>query len=85
MHVLLVYLQTHSLLMFCDTRLLRVLTEREATFPVKIFLHTYQVFNNQSLSYLKDFIVSYFPNRTICSHNAGLLVVPRILQSRMGG
>jgi len=38
--------------------------------------------------YLKDFryvIVCYLPNRVLCSQTAGLLVVPRVSKSRMGG
>ncbi|XP_030580839.1 uncharacterized protein LOC115777144, partial [Archocentrus centrarchus] len=51
----------------------------------KILLLTYKVLNNQEPSYLKDLIVPYHPNRALLSQTAGLLVVPRILKSRMGG
>ena len=34
---------------------------------------------------LKDLIVRYFPNRALCPQTAGLLVVPRVSKSRMGG
>ncbi|XP_051811516.1 uncharacterized protein LOC110970601 [Acanthochromis polyacanthus] len=51
----------------------------------KILLLTYKALNNQSPSYLKDLIVPYYPSRTLRSQAAGLLVVPRISKSRMGG
>ncbi|XP_054875006.1 uncharacterized protein LOC129350900 [Amphiprion ocellaris] len=51
----------------------------------KILLLTYKALNNQSPSYLKDLIVPYYPSRTLRSQTAGLLVVPRISKSRMGG
>ena len=41
--------------------------------------------NDQVPSYLKDLIVRYFPNRALRSQTAGLLVVPRVSKSRMGG
>uniref|UniRef100_A0A4W6G917 Reverse transcriptase domain-containing protein n=1 Tax=Lates calcarifer TaxID=8187 RepID=A0A4W6G917_LATCA len=41
--------------------------------------------NGQAPSYLKDLIVPYNPTRTLRSQNAGLLVVPRVSKSRMGG
>ena len=34
---------------------------------------------------VKDLIVRYFPNRALCFQTAGLLVVPRVSESRMGG
>ena len=34
---------------------------------------------------LKDLIVRYFPNRALRSQTVGLLVVPRVSKSRMGG
>ena len=51
----------------------------------KILLFTNKVLNNRAPSYLKDLIVGYFPNRALCSQTAGLLVVPRVSKSRMGG
>ena len=42
--------------------------------PVKVL--TYKALNDQAPSYLKDLIVRYFSNRTLCSQTAGLLVVP---------
>ena len=39
---------------------------------------------HRTLSYLKALIVPYYPSRTLCSQNAGLLVVPRVYTSRMG-
>jgi len=41
--------------------------------------------NGQATSYLGEFLVPYFPNRTLRSLNAGLFVVPRVCKSRMGG
>ena len=55
------------------------------TIEFKIFLLTYKALNDQAPSYLKDFIVRYFPNRALCPQTAGLLVVPRASKSRMGG
>ena len=37
------------------------------------------------LHHHKDLIVRYFPNTALCSQTAGLLVVPRVSKSRMGG
>ncbi|XP_072247498.1 uncharacterized protein [Leuresthes tenuis] len=51
----------------------------------KILLLTYKVLNDRAPSYLKDLIVRYFPNRALRSQTAGLLVVPRVSKSRMGG
>uniref|UniRef100_A0AAZ1XEQ0 Reverse transcriptase domain-containing protein n=1 Tax=Oreochromis aureus TaxID=47969 RepID=A0AAZ1XEQ0_OREAU len=51
----------------------------------KILLLTYKVLNNQAPSYLNDLVVPYHPIRALRSHTAGLLVVPRVFKSRMGG
>ena len=51
----------------------------------KILLLTYKTVNGQAPSYLKDLIVPYHPNRALRSETAGLLVVPRVSRSRMGG
>ncbi|XP_072234405.1 uncharacterized protein [Leuresthes tenuis] len=51
----------------------------------KILLLTYKVLNDRAPSYLKDLIVRYFPNRALRSQTTGLLVVPRVSKSRMGG
>ncbi|XP_047193774.1 uncharacterized protein LOC118286550 [Scophthalmus maximus] len=51
----------------------------------KILLLTYKALNNQAPSYLTELLVSYYPNRSLRSVNAGLLVVPRVCKSRMGG
>ena len=51
----------------------------------KILLLTYKALNDRAPSYLKDLIVGYFPNRALRSQTAGLLVVPRVSKSRMGG
>ena len=51
----------------------------------KILLLTYKAFNGQAPSYLKDLVLPYHPNRPLRSQNTGLLVVPRVCKSRMGG
>ncbi|XP_072251171.1 uncharacterized protein [Leuresthes tenuis] len=51
----------------------------------KILLLTYKALTDRTPSYLKDLIVQYFPNRALRSQTAGLLVVPRVSKSRMGG
>ena len=51
----------------------------------KILLLTYKALNGQAPSYLKELLVPYYPTRTLRSQNAGLLVVPRVSKSRMGG
>ncbi|XP_038152993.1 uncharacterized protein LOC119791138, partial [Cyprinodon tularosa] len=51
----------------------------------KILLLTYKALNGQAPSYIRDLIVPYVPNRALRSQAAGLLVVPRISKSRMGG
>ena len=51
----------------------------------KILLLTYKALNGQAPSYLKELLVPYHPTRALRSQNAGLLEVPRISRSRMGG
>ena len=51
----------------------------------KILLLTYKALNGQAPSYLKDLVLPYHPNRPLRSQNTGLLVVPRVCKSRMGG
>ena len=51
----------------------------------KILLLTYKALSDRAPSYLKDLIVRYFPNSALRSQTAGLLVVPRVSKSRMGG
>ena len=51
----------------------------------KILLLPYKAENDRAASYLKDPVVQYLPNRALCSKTAGLLVVPRVYKSRMGG
>ena len=55
------------------------------TIKFQIPLITYKALNDQARSYLKNLIVGYFPNRALRSQTAGLLVVPRVSKSRMGG
>ena len=52
---------------------------------IKTLLLTHKSLNDQPPSYLKDLIVGYFPNRALRSQTTGLLVVPRVSKSRMGG
>ena len=51
----------------------------------KILLLTYKALSGKAPSYLKDAILPYHPNRVLRSQNAGLLVVPRISKSTVGG
>lgn len=51
----------------------------------KILLLTYKALNGQAPLYLKELIVPYHPTRALRSQNSGLLVVPRVFKSRMGG
>ncbi|TWW59183.1 RNA-directed DNA polymerase from mobile element jockey [Takifugu flavidus] len=43
------------------------------------------VLRGLALSYLEELVIPYQPNRPLRSQNAGLLVVPRVSRSRMGG
>jgi len=49
----------------------------------KILLLTYKALIGDAPSYLKELVVPYCPTRELRSLNAGLLVVPRVLKSRM--
>ncbi len=51
----------------------------------KVLLLTYKALHGQAPSYLEDLIVPYHPNKTLRSQNAGLLVIPRISKSCLGG
>ncbi|XP_028310272.1 uncharacterized protein LOC114467932, partial [Gouania willdenowi] len=51
----------------------------------KILLLTYKALNGQAPVYLKELVVPYNPPRTLRSQNAGLLVVPFISKSSIGG
>ena len=57
----------------------------KARIEFKILLLTYKALNGQAPSYLKELIVPYQPARALRSQNSGLLVIPRICKSRMGG
>ncbi|TWW59476.1 hypothetical protein D4764_06G0010060 [Takifugu flavidus] len=48
-------------------------------------LLTYEVLRGLAPSYLEELVILYQPNRPLRSQNAGLLVVPRVSRSRMGG
>ena len=45
-------------------------------------LPPYKAINGQSSSYLEQLIIPYHLARTICSQDAGLLVIPRISKNR---
>ncbi|TWW80607.1 R2 Retrovirus-related Pol polyprotein from type I retrotransposable element [Takifugu flavidus] len=51
----------------------------------KTLLLTYKVVRGLAPSYLEELETPYQPNRPLRSQNAGLLVVPRVSRSRMGG
>ena len=51
--------------------------------PYLTFQFYHDTLNDQFPSYLKDFIVWYFPNRALCSQTGSLLVVPRVSKSSM--
>uniref|UniRef100_A0A3B3B7H9 Reverse transcriptase domain-containing protein n=1 Tax=Oryzias melastigma TaxID=30732 RepID=A0A3B3B7H9_ORYME len=57
----------------------------ESRIKFKILLLTYKALNGVAPSYIRDLIVPYQPIRTLRSQNAGLLVVPRISKSTVGG
>uniref|UniRef100_A0A3B3CXG6 Reverse transcriptase domain-containing protein n=1 Tax=Oryzias melastigma TaxID=30732 RepID=A0A3B3CXG6_ORYME len=57
----------------------------ESRIKFKILLLTYKALNGVAPSYIRDLIVPYQPVRTLRSQNAGLLVVPRISKSTVGG
>ena len=50
----------------------------------KVLLLTYKALIGDAPSYLRELIAPYCPVRELRSMNAGLLVVPRVLKSRMG-
>ncbi|TWW78410.1 hypothetical protein D4764_11G0005310 [Takifugu flavidus] len=47
--------------------------------------HITPVLRGLTPSYLEELVTPYQPNRPLRSQNAGLLVVPRVSRSRMGG
>ena len=51
----------------------------------KILLLTYKTLNGIGPSYLKELIVPYYQSRSLRSQHAGLLVIPRVSKSSMGG
>ncbi|KAJ0022765.1 hypothetical protein NQD34_014899 [Periophthalmus magnuspinnatus] len=57
----------------------------ELRIKFKVLLLTYKTLNSMDTSYLQDAIVLYQPNRALRSQNAGLLVVPRVSKSTVGG
>ena len=51
----------------------------------KILLLTYKALTGLPPLYFQDLIVPYIPKSTLRSGSAGILVVPRIYKSRLGG
>lgn len=51
----------------------------------KLLLLTYKAINGMAPAYLQDELTSYQPNRALRSQNAGLLLVPRVCKSTVGG
>ncbi|CAJ1063628.1 galanin receptor type 1b isoform X2 [Xyrichtys novacula] len=51
----------------------------------KILLVTYKALNGQAPSYLDELVIPYFPSRPLRSQSAGLLVVPNVSKSSVGG
>ncbi|TWW55907.1 hypothetical protein D4764_09G0009570 [Takifugu flavidus] len=51
----------------------------------KTLLLSYKVLRGLAPSYLEELVIPYQPNRPLRSQKAGLLVVPRVSRSRMGG
>ena len=51
----------------------------------KILVLTCKAINGRAPFYIKERIVPYHPFKTLRSKDAGLLVIPRISKSRMGG
>ncbi|XP_059203563.1 uncharacterized protein LOC131982996 [Centropristis striata] len=50
----------------------------------QILLLTYKALNGQAPSHLKDLIMPYYPSTALRSQNSRLLVVPKVLKSRLG-
>src|SRR4029434_2402386 len=51
----------------------------------KVLLLTYKALNGLAPNYLKELVVPYWPPRSLHSQSAGLLVIPRISKSTIGG
>ena len=51
----------------------------------KILLLTYKAINGRAPEYIKDLLVPYNPPRPLRSQNTGLLVIPRISKTTVGG
>src|SRR4029434_1284164 len=51
----------------------------------KVLLLTYKALNDLAPNYLKELVVPYCPLRPLCSQSAGLLVIPRISKTTVGG
>lgn len=51
----------------------------------KVLLLTYKALSGMAPSYLRDELTPYFPSRALRSQNAGLLVVPSVSKSTVGG
>ena len=57
----------------------------ESRIKFKILLLTYKAVNGLAPSYLQELVVSYLPTRALRSQTAGLLVVPKVSKSTIGG
>src|SRR4029434_7343058 len=51
----------------------------------KVLLLTYKALNDLAPNYLKKLVVPYCPPRPLRSQSAGLLVIPRISKTTVGG
>src|SRR4029434_9703341 len=51
----------------------------------KVLLLTYKALNYLAPNYLKELVVPYCPPRPLRSQSAGLLVIPRISKTTIGG
>src|SRR4029434_9379402 len=51
----------------------------------KVLLLTYKALNDLAPNYLKELVVPYCPPRPLRSQSAGLLVIPRISKTTVGG
>src|SRR4029434_7851816 len=57
----------------------------KSTIDFKVLLLTYKALNDLAPNYLKELVVPYCPPRSLCSQSTGLLVIPRISKTTIGG
>ena len=65
--------------------LIRISRSALPAIEFKITPLKFNVFKEQTLSYLKALIVSYYLSRALGSQTAGLLVAPGVSESKIGG